>query len=177
MTDTVSYILGVALSGAIGYILGTITHYRYMRVYGRSLIVPYIPAKGKGVTALLLVLALAVTGTVVAGQLERQRTQACQAEFAEALTNRAALTDEDRELSDEYRDLASDHRAAVDDLVTAIADARLAPDADDRTAAALDRYQIVVTQDRQAREDLDARRATVAEERKANPLPEPTCGR
>ena len=63
MTDTVSYILGVALSGAIGYILGTITHYRYMRVHGRSIIVPYIPAKGKGVTALLLVLALAVTGT------------------------------------------------------------------------------------------------------------------
>lgn len=177
MTDTVSYILGVALSGAIGYILGTITHYRYMRVHGRSIIVPYIPAKGKGVTALLLVMALAVTGTVVTGQLERIRVRNCEAEFQATLTHRAALTDQDRELSDEYRDLASDHRAAVDDLVTAIADARLAPDADDRTAAALDRYQIVVTQDRQAREDLDARRATVTEDRKANPLPEPTCGR
>ncbi|UJQ86542.1 membrane protein [Mycobacterium phage PenguinLover67] len=138
-------------------------------------------------------LVIAVTGYVLlqTGQTERhykslaQNVANCQREFNEALRERAEISNQNDKLSIEQRDLLAKSLDAGSEWVNQLI--ILPPDLADlpRTSPRVEQYGIDVTRayyDRIGRyreriNEISAEQQRLADQRAANPLPEPNCGK
>lgn len=138
-------------------------------------------------------LVLAVTGYVLlqTGQTERhykslaQNVAECQREFNAALRQRAEISTQNDALSIEQRDLLAKSLDAGSEWVNKLI--ILPPDLADlpRTSPRVEQYGIDVTRAYYERigkyrtriNEISAEQQRLADQRAANPLPQPNCGR
>ena len=159
----------------VGFVIGRIFAYRAQKEDGTEVKRPIVNKTNRNFTLLVITLLVLAVISVVSTAVQVAKQADCNQQFRDALVTRAAITQEDTKLQDELTQLNTSDAEGLRDFLTGLV--TLPDDAPDN---ALDddvaKYQKLVADNAEKRDDVLQRRDELRQERAENPLPEPTCG-
>ena len=102
--------------GVIGFLVGQIVTFGYMRARGRRIVLPFIENTSRNFTIGVIVMGLICTSGVWSSMQKSEDTARCNREFRDAIKYNSDVTSEQRDMNDRAAAISRERRTVMDQM-------------------------------------------------------------